>query len=42
MTRAVKLPTMMQAGATPLAADPEIVLKFEGVDVENDDFMFDV
>lgn len=42
MTRAVKLPTRMQSGATPLAADPEIVLKFEGVDVENDDFMFDV
>ena len=42
MTRTVMLPTRLQAGATPLAADPEIFIKFEGVDIENQDFMFDV
>ena len=26
----------------PLAADTKIVLEFEGVDVGNEDFMFDV
>lgn len=43
-TRTVKLSTKSQMGATPLAADFEVVLKFEGVgsDVGNDDFMFDV
>jgi hypothetical protein len=44
VTRTVKLSTKSQTGTTPLAADPEIVLEFEGVDsdVGNDDFMFDV
>jgi hypothetical protein len=42
ITRTVKLLTKVQAGAMPLAADPEIVLEFEGVGVGDDDFMFDV
>ena len=42
--RTVRLSTKLQTGTTPLAADPEIVLGFDGVDsdVGNDDFMFDV
>jgi hypothetical protein len=44
VTRTVRLSTKSQTGTTPLAADPEIVLEFEGVDsdVGSDDFMFDV
>ena len=42
VTRTAKLPTKALLGATPLVADPEIVLGYEGVDVGNDDFMFDV
>lgn len=36
--------TKSQPGTRPLVADPQIVLEFEGVglDVGNDDFMFDV
>ncbi|KAH9986013.1 hypothetical protein BJV74DRAFT_845937 [Russula compacta] len=41
-TRTSKLPKKLQKGPMPLAADPETVLKFEGVGVWNDDFMFDV
>ena len=42
MTRTGRHPTKFQASATPLAADPEFVLEFEGVDVGDEDFMFDV
>lgn len=44
VTRTVRLSTKSQTGTIPLAADPEIVLEFEGVDsdVGSDDFMFDV
>jgi hypothetical protein len=42
MTTTARLQTKLQAAATPLAADPEIVLEFEGVDVGNDDFLFNV
>jgi hypothetical protein len=43
-TRTVRLSTKSKSGTIPLAADPEIVLEFEGVDsdVGNDDFMLDV
>ncbi len=42
VTRTVRLPTKSQTGTISLAADPEIILEFEGVDVGNDDFIFDV
>lgn len=42
VTRTVKPPTKVQVGATPLVADPEIVLGYEGVEIGIDDFMFDV
>jgi len=38
----MKLPTKLQMGVTTLVAEPEIVFRFEGVDVRDDDFMFDV
>jgi hypothetical protein len=38
----MKPPTKVQVGATPLVADPEIVLGYEGVEIGIDDFMFDV
>lgn len=42
VTRTMKPPTKVQVGATPLVADPEIVLGYEGVEIGIDDFMFDV
>jgi len=40
--RTVKMPGTLQAGVAPQVADPEIILELDGVDVGNDDFMFDV
>jgi hypothetical protein len=34
MARTVRLSTRLQSDVTPLAADPDIVLKFEGADQE--------